>query len=189
MNAINRFFAVLVLLTLLGADVVFILCWAGFQDPLSFHLIWHVQGLLDQGINLSRGGPWAAAGITAAVFILALAALYVEVRSAAPERSIVLNANSHGATSLDLSAIRELVRWTAEEVDGVEQAPVVRVRRRGKELYVTGLALLNPFVKAPETVRAMQHAIHEKVSHACGKRVHVKMRSRFQDPRARRRPR
>ncbi|MDQ2730193.1 MAG: hypothetical protein M3Y56_00920, partial [Armatimonadota bacterium] len=193
-NALNRLLVILLLLALLAGSVVLCLCLVNF-DAVNGNLL-HLTGnpqsldaaLAGMGQALEhRASEWE--GIAAAVAIGSLLLLLLELSSVGAEKSIVLHRDARGTTALDMSALCDLVRWTGEGTQGVEGIPIARVKRNGKTLQVTGVALLNPYVNAQSVVPVLQQNVQAAVSRASGFSVVVKLRSRFQNPKVRRKPR
>jgi hypothetical protein len=190
MNIINRLGAIIIALAIGAGAVVFILLsYTSVIHSNDLRLNVHLREFLDQLIAQAQYNRLEGIGIPALVLLGVLLILYIELAVGRPQHAILLNAGATGSTELELSAVRDLARWFAEEVDGVEQMPRVRVSGSRKKLRVTGMVLLNPFSNARYVTPVLETDLKTKLAHATGFPVDVKLRSRFQDIRARRKVR
>lgn len=194
MNAVNRFLVILLLLALIAGSILLCLCLTNFEwaNSMLLHLQGRPQNLGDVFTSMGQtlalhATQWE--GITVAVALGSLLLIGLEIQSVRAEKSMVLHRDASGTTSLEISALLDLVRWAGESTQGVESLPAAHISRRGKTLQVTGVALLNPYVNAQSVVPLLQQNVQTAVCRASGFPVVVKLRSRFQNPKVRRKPR
>ena len=192
MNTLNRFLAALLFIGLAGVSGVFFLCLMGVVTPSMLGLYSPLQTGLTDLLQVTKhsGRYWWSWPVgTVGVTLLALLLFALEIDSARPLKRLLVSRGETGKTVLEVSAIADLARWIAQDTPMVESIPSMQVERRGQKLVITATALLNPFAQVPEVLPALHQKLVSGIGRVTGYTVVARIRSRFMDPRTRRRVR